>query len=108
MEKETPIKTVEELFDDIGNKFETLSGIIQYENKNKLDKTYYNDLCVEINEFVKEVKSDKFIQEVKSQVRDEERRFVLNVLDGIDIADEQMGNKTGGTKAIRIALQSRI
>lgn len=37
-----------------------------------------------------------------------EKSFLLNVLDGIDIADEQMGNKGGGTKAIRFALQSRI
>lgn len=38
----------------------------------------------------------------------EERQFILNILDGIDIADKEMGNKGGGTKAIRHALQSRI
>lgn len=38
----------------------------------------------------------------------DERQFILNVLDGVDIADEQIGNKGGGTKAIRFALQSRI
>ncbi len=37
----------------------------------------------------------------------EERQFILNVLDGIDIADKEMGNTHGGTKAIRLALQSR-
>lgn len=37
-----------------------------------------------------------------------EKSFLSNILDGIDIADEQMGNKGGGTKAIRFALQSRI
>jgi hypothetical protein len=31
----------------------------------------------------------------------------LNTLTGIDIADEEMGNKGGGTKAIRLALSSR-
>lgn len=36
-----------------------------------------------------------------------EQQFIMNVLDGIDIADEQMNNKNGGTKAIRFALQSR-
>ena len=43
-----------------------------------------------------------------SSGRREERQFILNILDGIDIADEEMGNKGGGTKAIRHALESRI
>jgi len=47
-------------------------------------------------------------QEVETLVKKEERQFILNVLDGIDIADKQMGNKTGGTKAIRHALKSRV
>lgn len=38
----------------------------------------------------------------------EERQFILNILDGIDIADKEMGNKGGGTKAIRFAINSRI
>ena len=37
-----------------------------------------------------------------------ERQFIINILDGIDIADEEMGNNGGGTKAIRFALKSRI
>lgn len=37
----------------------------------------------------------------------EERQFTLNVLEGVDIADKQTGNKGGGTEAIRLALQSR-
>lgn len=40
--------------------------------------------------------------------REEEHKFFHNILDGVDIADEQMGNKGGGTKAIRFALQSRF
>lgn len=35
-----------------------------------------------------------------------ERQFVLNVLDGVDIADEKMG-LPHDTKSIRFALQSR-
>lgn len=38
----------------------------------------------------------------------DERQFILNILDGINKADEEMGNKGGGTKAIRLALQSRL
>jgi hypothetical protein len=38
----------------------------------------------------------------------EYKQFILNVLKGIDIADKQMGNKGGGTKAIRLAIKSRI
>lgn len=54
----------------------------------------------------------QFISKVVSQSYDkgqeEYKQFVLNILDGIDEADEEMGNKGGGTKAIRFALASRI
>lgn len=39
---------------------------------------------------------------------EEQKQFTLNILDGIDIADKQMGNIGGGTEAIRFALKSRI
>lgn len=42
------------------------------------------------------------------EIVDEYKQFVLNILDGVDIADQQMGNKGGGTLAIRHALNSRI
>lgn len=48
------------------------------------------------------------ISKVYQRGREEERKFILNILDGIDQADKEMGNKGGGTKAIRFALQSRI
>lgn len=48
-----------------------------------------------------------FIKCQIQRAREEEYRFMLNILDGIDIADEQMGI-VGGTKAIRHALQSRM
>lgn len=38
---------------------------------------------------------------------EEERQFILNILDGVDEADRQLDNTGGGTKAIRFALQSR-
>ena len=41
------------------------------------------------------------------QVREEEHQFFLNILDGIDQADKDMGNEGGGTEAIRLALKSR-
>ncbi len=44
----------------------------------------------------------------RERVTTEERQFILNILDGIDIADKAMGNIGGGTKAIRFALQSRL
>lgn len=47
------------------------------------------------------------LEKAREEGREEERQFILNVLDGIDIADKQMGI-VGGTKAIRLALQSRI
>lgn len=60
------------------------------------------------NELAGDSKCQEVILLIEKQIKEEERQFILNVLDGIDIADEQMGNKTGGTKAIRLALQSRI
>ena len=53
---------------------------------------------------------DFWFQEIDHLLREKElaeRQFILNVLDGIDMADKQMGNKGGGTKAIRLVLSSR-
>lgn len=50
---------------------------------------------------------ESLLAEQKKELMEEERRFILNVLDGIDIADKQMG-VVGGTQAIRQALQSRV
>ena len=49
-----------------------------------------------------------FIRHAIQNAREEERQFILNILDGIDIADKEMGNDIGGTKAIRFVLKSRI
>jgi len=38
----------------------------------------------------------------------EYKQFILNILKGVDIADKKMNNKGGGTKAIRLAIKSRI
>ncbi len=48
-----------------------------------------------------------FISLQIQKAKQEEHQFFLNILDGIDIADEEMGNKGGGTKAIRHALNAR-
>lgn len=42
-------------------------------------------------------------KEAREEVRREERAFILNILDGIDIADGECN-----TKAIRYALSSRV
>lgn len=52
--------------------------------------------------------SHYLLEKAKQEGAREERQFILNILDGIDEADRQMGNKNGGTKAIRQALESRI
>ena len=49
-----------------------------------------------------------FISRIEKEAREEERQFILNILDGQDIADKQIGNKMGGTLAIREALKARI
>lgn len=55
-----------------------------------------------------EEKERKEVEEqIVALVRKEERQFILNILDGIDIADKEMG-VIGGTQAIRQALESRI
>lgn len=51
---------------------------------------------------------EHIITSAVTETLEEERQFVLNILDGIDAADKQMGNKGGGTKAIRHALKSRL
>ena len=49
----------------------------------------------------------KSLTTLAEEIKATERQFILNVLDGIDIADKQMGVR-GGTKAIRHALASRV
>lgn len=49
----------------------------------------------------------KIRREAIAEEREETKLFILNVLKGIDIADEEMGNKGGGTQAIRLAFKSR-
>ncbi len=52
--------------------------------------------------------TNRLIEEAtRREIMEEESAFLSNVLNGIDLADEQMGNKGGGTKAIRVALQAR-
>ena len=46
------------------------------------------------------------LKEEREEVLREERRFIVNVLDGIDMADKEAG-VIGGTQAIRLALESR-
>ena len=48
------------------------------------------------------------IKEAEDNAQEEYKQFILNVLEGIDIADEMEGNSGGGTKAIRLAIKSRI
>lgn len=46
------------------------------------------------------------IEEAYQRGQEEERQFILNILDGIDTADEQMG-LPHNTEAIRFALRGR-
>ena len=50
---------------------------------------------------------ESLLEQQKKELLQQERQFILNILDGIDKADEIMGI-TGGTQAIRQALQSRV
>ena len=61
----------------------------------------------EINTTPQEERNKRFDKEMIKAVM-EYKQFILNVLDGIDIADKEMGNQKGGTKAIRLAIESRI
>lgn len=82
----------ESIVEEINDKLEVVKEILNDEQSNYL---------IEEEAFHKGMKAG-IIEGQK-----EERQFILNVLDGIDIADKQMG-VIGGTKAIRFALQSRI
>lgn len=52
-------------------------------------------------------KKEREVDEKWRSWHEQDRQFIENVLDGVDIADEQMGNTGGGTKAIRLALKFR-
>lgn len=55
-----------------------------------------------IRTFIRREKAKSF-----QEGQQDEGQFILNILDGIDIADEQTGHN-GGTKAIRFALANRF
>jgi hypothetical protein len=44
---------------DLINKFESLSGYLRHENKHKLDKEFYDDLCDEVDEFCKDLSENE-------------------------------------------------
>lgn len=58
---------------------------------------------LEVKDFIRSLLAQKVVE-----AKQEERQFILNILDGVDIADEQMGNTGGGTKAIRMAIDCSI
>ena len=73
------------------------------EQENKLAEIYFvKDQFSYMKSFV-----ESLLEEQKKELMGEERQFILNILDGIDIADKQMG-VIGGTQAIRQALRSRV
>lgn len=74
----------------------------RFKEKHKMKIEMFNG-----HHYVRLKHAEKAIKEAKSEV-EKERKFILNVLDGIDAADRELGNSTGGTKAIRLALKSRI
>jgi len=54
-----------------------------------------------------EISTKEAVRVAVEEARKEEHQFFLNILDGADTADAQMGNTGGGTQAIRHALKSR-
>lgn len=62
-------------------------------------KNLDRELCIN---FIKNLLS----QEI-TKAREDEHQFFLNILNGIDQTDKEMGNEQGGTRAIRFALKSR-
>lgn len=45
--------------EDLANKLECLSGYLRYENKIKIDKSFYDNLCDESDEFCKRLREEK-------------------------------------------------
>lgn len=58
--------------------------------------------AIDIRDFFKKQHHQQ-LQKARQEAQTEYKQFVLNVLDGVDIADGHCN-----TKAIRLALQSRI
>lgn len=74
--------------------------------KQKYSQSGWFDNVYDIKELDSDIKA--LLQAREEKVLREEYQFFINVLNGIDIADEVMGNTGGGTKAIRHSLQSRL
>lgn len=107
--------------EDFDKRFNYINSCIDYytiEHYMNINKAGYEHLN-DIKEFIenllaeqkKELSNRKIYQrgydEGKKKQMEDDRRFILNVLDGIDIADKQAG-VIGGTQTIRQALKSRV
>jgi len=74
------------------------TGLMRVVPYSPTDKT----MAESIKDFI-----ESLLKEEREKTLEEERQFILNILDGIDIADKEAGI-LGGTKAIRFALESRV
>jgi len=83
--------------EDLINKFESLSGYLRYENERKWDKTFYNDLCDEVEDFCKELRESEveFEQEEihKAPAKIEEIPQFKGTMEQLD----RLNNATGCT-----------
>ena len=66
------------------------------------NQTYYEEGINEIINFIQS-EINTAIADERKRAQEEYRQFILNLLDGIDIADGECG-----TKAIRHAIKSRL
>lgn len=98
-----PYNTPEEAVEDLNAQtYQFPPHVVQVRGLDKEGISYIG-MPINFEEIVKKIWSDAQSAKVKT-----ERQFILNVLDGIDQADKEMGNMGGGTKAIRLALSSRL
>lgn len=109
--KEAIQKKVDRIFKEAGkwdfmtNEKELRESVVKFYNA-----TLHHRTMDEWTEFIESLlhSHTQEVVEKAQEAIDQERQFVMNVLDGIDIADAQMQNEGGGTKAIRFALSSRV
>ena len=98
------MKTLHETIEQGKKKFEDRFSVMleRAERENGESST---DWIEQIDAFLHQHTID--ILEAVKDMAEKEELFVLNTLDGVDVADYQMQNKGGGTQAIRFALKSR-
>ena len=98
---------IEEKVDSVRNQTNEFFYALTFEQRTEINQWLFEtlqDTIDTVSMMVREEEAVEYNKIIERAVADE-RQFILNILDGIDIADEEMGNNGGGTKSNQVCFK---